>query len=136
MISIQNRIVYFAIIFISSLSLSCKDDNILNAYLNLTEQSRIDETINLNSDSKSLNITVYDSKSNELVSDANVNLKLPSGIILSKKTNGSGSVKFILEKSVTGTIEINAESSDSFYKDKINFEISETFNYSLSIYIE
>lgn len=57
-------------------------------------------------------------------------------MILMKKTNSFGNVKFILEKSSTGICEIKTESNGIVYKDKINFEVFETFNYNLSIYIE
>jgi hypothetical protein len=56
--------------------------------------------------------------------------------MMTKQTDNSGNVKFLLEKNIKGNCELSAVSANNDLKGDINFEIPETFKYTISIYLK
>lgn len=128
------NVILTSLIMTVIIILGCKDDNIVNAYLNITKNSRAEEDIVRSSKYFQINITVMDPE--KKVSDnAGVSVILPNGIILNNTTDYSGNAPFFIDKSLKGRIEVYAVSDNNILKGNIVIEISETINNNPVVYL-
>ncbi|MBK8553035.1 MAG: hypothetical protein IPL53_19020 [Ignavibacteria bacterium] len=132
--TIIRNVILTSLIMTVIIILGCKDDNIVNAYLNITKNSRAEEDILRSSKYFQINITVMDPE-RKVSDNAGVSMILPNGIILNKTTDYSGNAPFLIDKSLKGRIEVYAVSENNIFKGNIVVEISETINNNPVVYL-